>query len=223
MNFRNTERQLAEKRIELEDLKQDYAELQEVSKAIEAELEGELQQVKTELSHIKNENFDLKEKIKELNITFADRVKELEKNISRLTKEKECLETKLEGVTKLAKNYEIDLDKFRDTLREKEFEIEQVTSFYHQTLEDLAITCNELESIKDLSMESIQKIKNQITDLNLEVEIARRKSRSFSTASSLNAFQPQRASVVISRGSAVGLVDNLLTELQSRLKSVHLT
>lgn len=222
MNFANTERELVEKSMELENLQQNFAEFQEMSKAVEAELEGELQDVKTKLYHAKKENCMLKEKIKELKvnpmqITFADRSKALEKNILSLSTEKQCLEAKLDGVTKLAKTYEIELDKFKDTLREKEFEIEQVTSFYHQTLEDLAFTCNELESIKDLSMESIMKIKNQIADLNLEVEIARRKSRSFSTASLINITQPQKASIVNFRGSAVGMVDSLLTELASRL------
>lgn len=148
----------------------------------------------------------------------------LEKNIYIITTEKDCFEAKLKGVTKLAKEYEIELDKFKDTLREKEFEIEQVTSFYHKTLEDLAITCSELESIKDSSMEDIQRMKNQISELGLELAIARRKSRSFSTHTAMNAVRHQKTHLIAySRGSAIGMVDNLISDLTSRLKTMHLS
>lgn len=137
--------------------------------------------------------------------------------------EKECLETKLDGVTKLAREYEIELDKYKDTLREKEFDIEQVTSFYHKTLEDLALTCTELDSIKDSTLENIQRMKTQISELILELAMARRKSRSLSTTTAINAVRQQKTrNTVFAQGPTVGMVDHLILELASKTNQIQL-
>ena len=119
----------------------------------------------------------------------------------------------------IARDTEIDLEKCRTTLREKEFEIEEVTSFYHKTLEDLAITCSELEIIKDSSIENMQRLKDQISELSLELAMARRKSRGFSQQVSVKSNSNLHPFSMNGKNS-LGMVDALISDLTRKLKGI---
>lgn len=139
----------------------------------------------------------------------------LEKNISILTNEKSDINSNLKKITKIARDCELDLEKTRNSLREKEFELEEVTNFYHKTLEDLAITCAELESIKDLTSENTQRLKDQISDLNHELQVARRKSKGLSHNLSQKIQPP---TFTFTEKDSVAMVDSLISSLSSKLR-----
>ena len=145
----------------------------------------------------------------------------LEKNISNLMNDKNSLETRLTKIMQIARENEIDLEKCRNTLREKEFEIEQVTSFYHTTLEDLAFNCSELESIKDSSIENMQRLKDQISELSLELAIARRRSRGFSQVL-LTKPSVSHPVYTINGKNAAGMVESLILDLTRKLKGMSI-
>ena len=141
-----------------------------------------------------------------------------EKTISLLSNEKSSLESKLAKMTKIARESEMELDKVKNTLREKEFEIEEVTSFYHKTLEDLAITCSELDNIKDASTENMQRLKDQMSELNSELAVARRKSRGISQHLSVRYSTPFPFN--FHGGNAITMVDSLISDLTNKLKGM---
>jgi chromosome segregation ATPase len=138
----------------------------------------------------------------------------LEKHINTLTAEKKTLESKLFKTTELHRVNEIELEKAKNTIREKDFEIEQLTTFYHKTLEDFAIAVSELETIKDSSTENMQRLRDQISELSLELSLARRKSRGFTEK--LSAASPFK----INGKSSIGIVETLISDLSKRLKSM---
>jgi hypothetical protein len=143
----------------------------------------------------------------------------LEKNLANLSNENNSLQSRLIKITEIARETETELDQCKTTLREKEFEIEEVTTFYHKTLEDLAITCSELDFIKDSSTENMQRLKDQIAELSLELSVARRRSRGISnqySAKISNANVP----CVVNGKTAIGMVESLISDLNKKLKKM---
>ena len=223
MSLEILKKSLSEKEAELAELRRDYEEYEEMSKKIETELEEEIEDLKSIIVKLKQDSSELADKNTEQKVIpkqleFMAKSSSFEKTISLLSNEKSSLESKLAKMTKIARESEMELDKVKNTLREKEFEIEEVTSFYHQTLEDLALTCSELDDIKDTSSENMQRLKDQMSELSSELAAARRKSRGISQHLSMRCSTPFPFN--FHGGNAITMVDSLISDLTKKLKGM---
>lgn len=120
----------------------------------------------------------------------------------------------------IVKDYENEVDHLKSKLREKEFEIEQVNEFYNKTLEDLAIACSELDFVKDLSQENMHRLREQVSDLNNELNVAKRKSVSFQAYFGHRveqSLQKTNMKTILAGKSAQSIVDILLSNLSTSL------
>lgn len=120
------------------------------------------------------------------------------------------------------KEIEIDLEISHNKLREKEYENSQITQYYHNVLEDLALTCSELDDLKDHNAETTQRLKDQLKEVNSELEViqqthGRRFQRS-QTLANVTVAEPKLRSSVVGKNS-LDIVDTLLGSLSTRLKS----
>jgi hypothetical protein len=120
------------------------------------------------------------------------------------------------------KELEIDLEIASGKLREKVYENNQLTEFYHTALEDLALTCSELDNIKDRNAETIQRLKDQLKDLNCELEIihqngGKRIQRSH-TMAEITPHEVKLRNSLLGKNS-VDMLDTLLGSLSNRLKT----
>lgn len=129
---------------------------------------------------------------------------------------------KLKYLQRSKKELEMDLEISNTKLREKEYENNQLTEYYHSALEDLAITCSELDNLKDHNAETTQRLKDQLKELNSELEIIHQnKGKRFQkpqTLPEMTMQEPKLKNSIIGKNS-VDIVDTLLGSLSSRLKS----
>ena len=129
---------------------------------------------------------------------------------------------KLKYFQRTKKELEIDLEISNNKLREKEYENCQLTEYYHNVLEDLALTCSELDNLKDHNAETTQRLKDQLRELNSELEViqqtkGKRFQKSHTFASVVNQ-EPKLRTTIIGKNS-LDIVDTLLGSLSTRLKS----
>ena len=211
---------LQQKEEELLRLQESFEEYQEMSKNIESELEEEISELKSSVSSLKAHNSELQEEILSMKKDFLSKTLSFERTIQNLSQEKATLDTNFKKIMKITREAETELEECKNSIREKEYELEQVTSFYHQTLEDLAITCSELESIKDSSIENTQRLKDQIAELSQEVLVARRKSRGLSQRLTVRGIKP--VPVTYAGKSAIGIVESLISDLTTRLRTISM-
>ncbi|CAG9329876.1 unnamed protein product [Blepharisma stoltei] len=206
---------------ELSQLKSDFAEYQEMSKTLEEEIERELEvQIKLN-SELNKENKALKDELDKLKTDHYEKFKSIEKNSNKVKDELFVLQERIKILMKNNKDLETELDAYKSKLREKDFEIDELTNSYHQTLEDLAITCSEFENLKDYSKENTQRLKEQLNELSQELDNVWRKTESIRNHSSNNENktpQPSLKSSMVGR-SALGMVDLLLSDLNSKFNA----
>ena len=206
--------ELQEKTLQLNQLTKDFEEFQETSKSFEIELEQEIENQTNYNKLLQAENDDLKDEIKLLKEDYRKKISEFESS-------KIALE-KLKFFQRNKKELEIDLEIAHGKLREKEYENSQLTEYYHNALEDLAITCSELDNLKDHNAETTQRLKDQLKELNSELEIiqqtkGKRFQRSQTFIEVINA-EPKLKSSIAGKNS-VDIVETLLGSLSLRLKS----
>ena len=147
---------------------------------------------------------------------------DFEASNERTLKELKLTLEKLKYFQRSKKDLEIDLEISTNKLREKEYENNQLTEYYHSALEDLAITCSELDNLKDHNAETTQRLKDQLKELNSELEIIHQtKGRRFQrshTLAEIKLQEPKLKNSIIGK-SSIEIVDTLLGTLTMRLKT----
>lgn len=147
---------------------------------------------------------------------------ELEINNEKLMKELKLTVEKLKYAQRMKKELEIDMDIINSKLREKDYENNQLTEYYHSALEDLAITCSELDNLKDHNAETTQRLKDQLRELNNELEMihqnkGRRTGRAH-TVTDIFMQEPKLKNSLIGKNST-DMLDTLLESLSNRLRA----
>ena len=210
---------LQQKEEEFQDLKSEFEEFQDMSKSIEAELESELERSTLKINQLEKQNSELTEELSKYKSNHISNTKELENINTKYKDEISTLQEKLKQAQRKLRHLETDLDFYKSKSREKDFEIDKLTEFYHKTLEDLAITCSELESLKDYNEENTYRLKEQLAELNNELHIAKRKSlkRIQSHKNEMkNVYGSLKSSM--SGQSAQVMLDLMINSLNSQLK-----
>ncbi|CAG9330265.1 unnamed protein product [Blepharisma stoltei] len=210
---------LNEKDKQLSQLQQEFTEYQEMSKTLEEELESELEAQIRLNSELQAENQSLKDQVEKINKDYYHKLIEMEKSAFKLQNELKETQNKLKMNLKSNKELETELDIYKSKLREKEFEIEELTETYNQTLEELAITCSELDGLKDFNAESTHRLKEQLNELSQDLEIARDKTFNLQNHSSNfeKAEKPKLKDSMVGQ-SALTMVDLLLSDLNGKIK-----
>ncbi|CAG9330658.1 unnamed protein product [Blepharisma stoltei] len=201
------------------ELMDEFEEFKETSKLIEAELELEIEENKILIKSLQEEILILKEQNTNLKSQFYTKIQVIEKLNSELNEKlkKSCQDS--ESSKKKLMEMELEMDMMKSKLREKDFEAEQLNEFYNKTLEDLAIACSELDVLKEYSEENTQRLKDQISDLNNELMVARRKSIDIRAYLSRSDSAISRLSIKSSLDgqSSKTIVDILLSNLNANL------
>jgi chromosome segregation ATPase len=147
---------------------------------------------------------------------------DLENNNEKLMKELKITQEKLKYLQRSKKELEIDIDIVNAKLREKDYENNQLTEYYHGALEDLAITCSELDNLKDHNAETTQRLKDQLRELNNELEMIHqnkgRRSGRAHTVTDIIMQEPKLKNSLIGKCS-FDMIDTILGSLNNRLKS----
>jgi len=142
-----------------------------MSKTLEAEMEQDLEKALLKSHDLEQKNEILQESYDKLHSEYLKLSKDLE-----IEREKCSLvgEDQLNSLNLQIKELETENEALKLRLREKDAENQDLRSFYHKTLEDLAITGSELDYVKNASQENSQRMKDHINELQQELELIKK-------------------------------------------------
>mgnify|MGYP001100775903 CR=1 FL=1 len=142
-----------------------------MSKTLEAEMEQDLEKALLKNHDLEQKNEILQESYDKLHSEYLKLSKDLE-----IEREKSSLvgEDQLNSLNLQIKELETENEALKLRLREKDAENQDLRSFYHKTLEDLAITGSELDYVKNASQENSQRMKDHINELQQELELIKK-------------------------------------------------
>lgn len=107
-------------------------------------------------------------------------------------------------------------------LIEKDYENNQLTEYYNGALEDLVIICSELDNLKDHNAETTERLKDQLRELNNELEMIHqnkgRRSGRAHTVTDIIMQEPKLKNSLIGKYS-FNMIDTILCSLTNKLKS----
>ena len=115
----------------------------------------------------------------------------------------------------MTRDLETEIDGLWTKVRERECETQDLREFYENTLEELAITCSELERLKDTSQENTQRMKEHISELTNELLMARRKSHALHYDHDYATDRTRTPSFSIYGKNAVGMIDSIIKSLKN--------
>jgi len=210
-----------EKEKELTDLEDTFTEFQQSSKELEAEMERELVtneknlKDKTFMYHrLKSEHDEMIEKSRRIAEdsgkmihNLQDEVDSLKKGNKELRREKQRLEQ--------------ENDELERRVREAEASLLDLTEKMNKTLEENSFLQTEFEDTKNRSQETIQRMKDEIRDLKLELELngeptgkeKHEASKEIAAAFNVSTLSRSPSSLVRSRSKdgSIELVDDILS------------
>jgi len=157
---------------ELEDLELQFSEFQATSKEVESELEEEVQrnekrvkELTAQINRIKMDHEEWMEKSKKNNEENVKLIRSLETQVEALNKAQEVwLKEKL--------RLERDNDDLERRERSANASVQDLTEKMSKLLEDNAWLQTEIEDQTSRSKETIQRMKDEIRDLRLEVSLS---------------------------------------------------
>lgn len=160
---------LKEKEADFDDLHQTFEEFQASSREFEQELEKELSVAEKKCSDLgsmttklQQENEDLKAKIKNINKQNATKVQNLEDEINSLKNGQQMMKGR---ITEL----ELQNDDLERKCRANEASAKIASEQHERSLERQVYVEGELEEYKMSTTEIIQRLKDEIRDLNSEL------------------------------------------------------
>lgn len=134
-------------------------------------MEQDLEKALLKNHDLEQKNESLQESYDKLHSEYLKLSKELE-----IERKKSSLvgEDQLNSLNLQIKELETENEALKLRLREKDAENQDLRSFYHKTLEDLAITGSELDYVKNASQENSQRMKDHINELQQELELIKK-------------------------------------------------
>lgn len=181
-------------------MREEFNEFQDTSKTYEAEIEYELEALNDLNGELQRENKRLREELRELKtVKLVRLLQESEKSREEAAELREAHESAL----KYYRGLETELEVFYSKVRQRDFELKDLREKYSQTLEELALTCCELENVKFYSYEAAKKTRSDMR--TTQKTWKHRPSQSISSS--------------MAGQDAVSMIDHLIESLACRLSS----
>jgi len=160
-----------EKEKELQDLEETFNDFQQSSKELESEMERELTTNEKKLKDMSSLYHRLKSEHDEM-IEKSRRIAEDSgKMIHNLQDETESLKKATKDLRREKQRLEQENDQLERRVREAEASLHDLTEKMNKTLEENSFLQTELEDSKNRSQESIQRMKDEMKDIRLELEL----------------------------------------------------
>ncbi|KAG0373374.1 NADH:ubiquinone oxidoreductase [Mortierella sp. AD032] len=160
---RKTEDELHETRSMLEDFQLSSRELEE-------ELEKEIDSTERRYNEIRIRNDAMKQEVEDWKEKYHQTVKESNANINQLSRQLEVLKQQLADFIKTRRELEQENDQLERTERAATWSMQEITNKYDAAVERMAILENEVSTKATLS-EEVQRLKDELRDANVELEI----------------------------------------------------
>jgi len=162
-----------EKDKELLDIEETFNDFQQSSKELESEMERELTTNEKKLKDMTSMYRRLKSEHDEM-IEKSRRIAEDSgKMIHSLQDEAEALKKATKDLRREKQRLEQENDELERRVREADASLQDLTEKMNKTLEENSFLQTELEDVKNRSQETIQRMKDEMRDLKLELEILR--------------------------------------------------
>jgi len=160
-----------DKEKELVDLEETFNDFQQSSKELESEMERELTTNEKKLKDMSSLYHRLKSEHDEM-IEKSRRIAEDSgKMIHNLQDETESLKKATKDLRREKQRLEQENDQLERRVREAEASLHDLTEKMNKTLEENSFLQTELEDTKNRSQESIQRMKDEMRDIRLELEL----------------------------------------------------
>lgn len=161
---------------ELDELEEAFSEFQTSSKELEAVMESELEmnekklkEVTSQFNRMKTDHEDAMDKSRRI-------TEDSGKMIHRLQEETESLRTSTKDLKKEKQKLEQENDNLERKLRETDAAYQDLSEKMNRLLEENAHLQTELEEKNRLNQETIQRLKDDIRDLRLELSLSDKKA-----------------------------------------------
>ncbi|OAQ27307.1 hypothetical protein K457DRAFT_60463, partial [Linnemannia elongata AG-77] len=160
---RKNEDELLETRAMLEDF-------QLSSRELEDELEKEIDSTERRYNEIRIRNEAMKQEVEDWKEKYHQAVKESNANINQLSRQLEVLKQQTAEFIKTRRELEQENDHLERTERAATWSMQEITTKYDAAVERVAILENEVSTKASLS-EEVQRLKDELRDTNVELEI----------------------------------------------------
>ncbi|KAF9543770.1 NADH:ubiquinone oxidoreductase [Mortierella hygrophila] len=187
---RKNEDELLETRAMLEDFQLSSRELEE-------ELEKEIDSTERRYNEIRIRNEAMKQEVEDWKEKYHQAVKESNANINQLSRQLEVLKQQTAEFIKTRRELEQENDQLEKTERAATWSMQEITTKYDAAVERVAILENEVSTKASLS-EEVQRLKDELRDANVELEImkANQKSALDRSNNSLSSYNGSTSSLV---------------------------
>ncbi|KAK3840180.1 MAG: hypothetical protein JOS17DRAFT_785228 [Linnemannia elongata] len=187
---RKNEDELLETRAMLEDFQLSSRELEE-------ELEKEIDSTERRYNEIRIRNEAMKQEVEDWKEKYHQAVKESNANINQLSRQLEVLKQQTADFIKTRRELEQENDHLERTERAATWSMQEITTKYDAAVERVAILENEVSTKASLS-EEVQRLKDELRDANVELEImkANQKAGLDRSSNSLSSYNGSTSSLV---------------------------
>jgi hypothetical protein len=127
------------------------------------------------------------------------------------------LEEAAKKIHKVNRDLETEIDDTTLKVREKDCEIDDLKNYINKTLEELAITCSELDAFKEFSQESTQRLKDHIGELSQELEVVKRRPTLLNSHDSSEVRSGFKLKLNLHGKTAQSNIDSLIQALRSQV------
>jgi len=159
---------------ELEEMEESFNDFQSSSKELEGEMEKELdikekklEELRTQYRRTKSEHDESAEKSRRVTEESAKMIHNLQDEVAKLRKsEKDLLQQK--------QKLEQENDSLERKERQLDASVQDLTRKHQETIEENVVLQTELEEYKAGNQESVQRMKDELRDLKLELAVVDR-------------------------------------------------
>ncbi|KAF9150753.1 NADH:ubiquinone oxidoreductase [Linnemannia schmuckeri] len=210
---RKNEDELLETRAMLEDFQLSSRELEE-------ELEKEIDSTERRYNEIRIRNEAMKQEVEDWKEKYHQAVKDSNANINQLSRQLEVLKQQTAEFIKTRRELEQENDHLERTERAATWSMQEITTKYDAAVERVAILENEVSTKASLS-EEVQRLKDELRDANVELEImkANQKAGLDRSNNNLSSYSGSTSSLVEGQSPrpAIGSNYEAMPSLRARL------
>ena len=204
----------------LAELRAELLELQETSRTYEAELEAEVDSLAARNEQLLAMNKALQDENAHLKSSLQSKVQLLQQENLRCSAEVSRLSVENERLLRLLRESETQVEWTLSKLREKDFEVQELTGHYEATLEELALATDEVESLNAALAEQTRQFQQRTKELTCQIEATTKLHPQITVFvnSQPKRSPPSQLSRSIVGQNSLGMVDTLIESLQARAK-----
>ncbi|KAF9578037.1 NADH:ubiquinone oxidoreductase [Lunasporangiospora selenospora] len=174
-------------------------EFQQSSKELEEELEKEIDSTERRYNEIKIRNEAMRQEVEDWKDKYGLAIKESNVNIGQLTRQLEILKQQMDTFVKKGRELEQDNDDLERTERAAKWSLQELEIKYNAAVEKTAMLEGEVSS-KVALIEELQRVKDELRDVNVELAVIRSNQSVPNNASSATIDSMSESSISLAGG-----------------------